>query len=200
LKGMDSEDNRPRHAPWMQSRAENRSPKKCAMWQNHAGPKTIGDQTPARLAHSQQEGNAQCSCNSSSTVDDELLNAGQPFMTTPARLRSGDPPREICATAVARWAKARARPPAGTCPEGHDVEIVFQDKSRGFIHAAESAFQGTGLTHPRQLTTKPLYGGVLNAPVFKTLAGKPFMTTPARPHRLSKSRFVAGCQCHKLLW
>ncbi len=26
------------------------------------------------------------------------------------------------------------------------------------------------------------------------------MTTPARPHRLSKSRFVAGCQCHKLLW
>ncbi len=26
------------------------------------------------------------------------------------------------------------------------------------------------------------------------------MTTPTRPHRLSKSRFVAGCQCHKLLW
>ncbi len=26
------------------------------------------------------------------------------------------------------------------------------------------------------------------------------MTTPSRPHRLSKSRFVAGCQCHKLLW
>ena len=26
------------------------------------------------------------------------------------------------------------------------------------------------------------------------------MTTPARPHRLSKSRFVAGVQCHKLLW
>ncbi len=26
---------------------------------------------------------------------------------------------------VARWAKARARPPAGTCPKGHDVEIVF---------------------------------------------------------------------------
>ncbi len=23
------------------------------------------------------------------------------------------------------------------------------------------------------------------------------MTTPTRPHRLSKSRFVAGCQCHK---
>ena len=26
------------------------------------------------------------------------------------------------------------------------------------------------------------------------------MTTPTRSHRLSKSRFVAGCQCHKLLW
>ncbi len=26
------------------------------------------------------------------------------------------------------------------------------------------------------------------------------MTTPTRPHGLSKSRFVAGCQCHKLLW
>ena len=26
------------------------------------------------------------------------------------------------------------------------------------------------------------------------------MTTPTRTHRLSKSRFVAGCQCHKLLW
>ena len=26
------------------------------------------------------------------------------------------------------------------------------------------------------------------------------MTTPTRPHRLSKSRFVAGVQCHKLLW
>jgi len=26
------------------------------------------------------------------------------------------------------------------------------------------------------------------------------MTTPTRSHRLSKSRFVAGVQCHKLLW
>ena len=26
------------------------------------------------------------------------------------------------------------------------------------------------------------------------------MTPPARPHHLSKSRFVAGWQCHKLLW
>ncbi|MCZ6493699.1 MAG: hypothetical protein O6933_06425, partial [Planctomycetota bacterium] len=26
------------------------------------------------------------------------------------------------------------------------------------------------------------------------------MTTPSRPHRLSKSRFVAGVQCHKLVW
>ncbi len=26
------------------------------------------------------------------------------------------------------------------------------------------------------------------------------MTKPTHPHRLSKSRFVAGCQCHKLLW
>ena len=26
------------------------------------------------------------------------------------------------------------------------------------------------------------------------------MTAPTRPHRLSKSRFVAGVQCHKLLW
>ena len=26
------------------------------------------------------------------------------------------------------------------------------------------------------------------------------MTTPAHPHHLSKSRFVAGWQCHKLLW
>ena len=54
--------------------------------------------------------------------------------------RRGDQPREICATAVARCAKARARPPAGTCPEGHDVEIVFQDKSHGFTRAAEHAF------------------------------------------------------------
>jgi cytoskeletal protein CcmA (bactofilin family) len=37
-------------------------------------------------------------------------------------------------------------------------------------------------------------------PVFKTHGEKPFMTTPTRPHRLSKSRFAAGCQCHKLLW
>ncbi len=29
---MDSEDNLPRHAPWMRSRAEKRSPKKRAMW------------------------------------------------------------------------------------------------------------------------------------------------------------------------
>ncbi len=26
------------------------------------------------------------------------------------------------------------------------------------------------------------------------------MTTPTRTHHLSKSRFVAGRQCHKLLW
>ena len=48
------------------------------------------------------------------------------------------------------------------------MEIVFQDKSRGFTRAAEPAFQGTGLTFRKQTTVsianrpKPLYDGVLN--------------------------------------
>ncbi len=29
---------------------------------------------------------------------------------------------------LSRWAEARVRPPAGTCPEGHDVRHVFQDE------------------------------------------------------------------------
>ncbi len=36
--------------------------------------------------------------------------------------------------------------------------------------------------------------------VFKSHAAKPFMTTAPRPPRRSKSRVVAGCPCHKLLW
>ncbi len=66
--------------------------------------------------------------NSPSAVDDETAmwwsiqwpefetHAGKPFMTTPARPHRGDQPREICATAVARCAKARARPAALSGP------------------------------------------------------------------------------------
>ncbi len=78
------------------------------------------------------------------------------------------------------------------------MEIVFQDKSRGFTRAAEPAFQGTGSTFRKQTTVsianrpKPLYGGVIQWPVFKTHAGQPFMTTPTRPHRGDQPREICA--------
>ena len=67
---------------------------------------------------------------------------------------------------VARWAKARARPPAGTCPEGHDEEIVFQDKSCGFTRAAELAFRGTGRARAWRCECR---SGVKGAPDFEAV-------------------------------